>query len=93
MQADWQTTTILPNGFHAQVDCNSGVERTVQHATCNCGERVLIERNARYSGRRDQKRIFYADSADNLCAFRCRGCLDPLHISVDGADFDTQPNP
>ena len=92
MKPDWQTTTIAPGGLLWQIDCNSGRERQIRHSDCRCGQHVLIEFNAQYSSRRDRKRVFYADSPDNLCAFRCRGCHEPVSDSVLGAEYDEQPN-
>lgn len=92
MQTDWQTTHISPDGLHLQTDCNSGTSRLVKHATCACGQAVLIEFNAKYAGRRDRKRVFYADSADNVSAFRCRGCHEPVSDCVPGAQYEEQPN-
>ena len=92
MQTDWQTTHISPDGLHLQADCNSGASRLVKHATCNCGQQVLIEFDAKYSSRRDRKRVFYAESADNECAFRCRGCYEPVSDCVPGAQYEEQPN-
>ena len=92
MQTDWQTTHISLDGLHLQADCNSGASRVVKHATCACGQSVLIEVNAKHSNRRDRKRVFYADSPDNLSAFRCRGCHEPVSECVPGAEYDEQPN-
>lgn len=91
MQTDWQTKTIAPDGRHLQVDCSTGAERIVQHASCKCGQPVLIEFNARYGNRRDRKRVFYADSPDNLCVFRCRSCHEPVSDSVPGAEYVALP--
>ena len=92
MQTDWQAKTIWPNGLYVQIDCNSGRERTVRHAACNCGEQVLIEYSSRYCDRADGKRVFYPESADNVCVFRCRGCHECVHLSVPGAEYGPQPN-
>ena len=92
MQTDWQTKTIAPNGHLLQIDCNSGRERQIKHADCKCGQPVLIEFNAQFSSRRDRKRVFYAHSPDNLNAFRCRGCHEPVSECVPGAGYDEQPN-
>jgi hypothetical protein len=90
-RSDWHTKTITPDGCHLQLDVSSGRERMVRHAECKCGQPVLIEFNARYSSRRDRKRVFYADSPDNLCVFRCRSCHEPVSDSVPGAEYEALP--
>lgn len=92
MNTDWQTKTIAPNGHLVQVDCNSGAERHIQHASCKCGQAMLIEFDAKYSNRHDRKRVFYADSPDNLNAFRCRGCHEPVSDCVPGANYEVRSN-
>jgi len=84
---DWQVTAILPNNMLVETDCNSGTKRTLKKSSCSCGQPVLIEYDSTPC-RTDGKRIFYPDSDDTgRCAFRCKQCKEPVHITVPGAEW------
>lgn len=85
---DWQVTAILANNLYIETDCNSGGKRRVRRSQCNCGNPVLIEYNTT-GFRKDGKRIFYPGlDEDGYHVFRCEACLQPVHDSVPGAEFD-----
>ena len=58
-------------------------------SACKCGQKFLIEKKSGMgTNRADGKRIFYPGEEDvGLCAFRCRGCQEPVHETVPGAEF------
>lgn len=86
---DWRVSVVLSDTVFVEIDCNSGRKRMLQKSKCECGEAILIQRNAGPGFRNDGKRIFYPDSKDeNSCIFRCRNCLKPIDKTAPGAEFE-----
>jgi hypothetical protein len=57
--------------------------------TCRCGQRILIEKEAKNTCRKDGKRLFYPDREDKgECAFRCKNCGEPLDETCPRAAFN-----
>jgi hypothetical protein len=78
--------------FHAECDARKeeGMTRITESA-CSCGQKALIEHGSKNTFRKDRKRIFYSpDESEGICAFRCRNCLEPVHETVPGAEFEVK---
>lgn len=57
-------------------------------ATCNCGQKVLVEANSNRTCRTDRKRIYYPDEADiGACIFRCKRCHEPISETCRAAQY------
>ncbi len=85
----WQVSIVLSDTVFVEIDCNSGRKRMLEKSKCECGEAILIQRNAGPGFRTDCKRIFYPDTTDeSSCIFRCRNCLKPIDKTAPGAEFE-----
>ncbi len=86
---DWQVFSVLSDTVFIEIDRNPGRKRILEKSKCECGEAILIQRNAGEGFRTDGKRIFYPDSTDeHSCIFRCRNCMKPIDKTAPGAEFE-----
>lgn len=68
--------------------CNGGNIRKILTTRCQCGKPVEIEYGVNPT-RRDRKLVYHPeDRGSRWCLFRCKGCKQPVHETVFGAEYD-----